>query len=189
MCGRYRRRSDKQRIVEAFEVGASLDELYLEPEDDVAPGSMQPVVYVTPKGERDIDRMRWGFNTPDRPLFNARAEGVNIANLWKDAFSHRRCIVPADSFYKWQKVKSSKKPKFEFTIPGREPFGMAGLLSTYCDCLWTANWNCGASTPARAALILRQGSSAINKTNHRTSEAISALCLSRNQQLISHRFV
>jgi hypothetical protein len=31
MCGRYRRRSDKQRIAETFHVGIGLDELYLEP--------------------------------------------------------------------------------------------------------------------------------------------------------------
>jgi hypothetical protein len=41
MCGRYRRRSDKQRIAEAFQVGAGLEDLYLEPEDDIAPGSMR----------------------------------------------------------------------------------------------------------------------------------------------------
>ena len=44
MCGRYRRRSDKQRIAEAFDVGMGLDELYLDPQDDIAPGSVQPVV-------------------------------------------------------------------------------------------------------------------------------------------------
>ena len=131
MCGRYRRRSDKQRIAEAFEVGASLDELYLETDDDIAPGSMQPVVCLSSRGEREIETMRWGFKTPDRLLFNARSEGVATANFWKDSFAHRRCIVPADSFYEWQKVKTGKKPKFEFTVSGREPFGMAGIWSNW----------------------------------------------------------
>ena len=44
MCGRYRRKSDKQRIAEIFQVSVGLEELYLAPDDDAAPGSIQPVV-------------------------------------------------------------------------------------------------------------------------------------------------
>jgi putative SOS response-associated peptidase YedK len=59
VCGRYRRRSDKQRIAEAFEAGMGIDELYLEPEEDIAPGSIQPVVVANPDGVREIEFMRW----------------------------------------------------------------------------------------------------------------------------------
>lgn len=131
MCGRYRRRSDKQRIAEAFDAHAGLEELYLEPEDDIAPGSIQPVVCLNPDGNRRIELMRWGFKLPDRLLFNARAEGIEKANFWKESFSKRRCIVPVDSFFEWQQVKSGKKPKYEFTVPDRQPFGMAGLWSQW----------------------------------------------------------
>ena len=116
MCGRYRRRSDKQRIAEAFAVHVGLDELHLEPEEDIAPGSIQPVVRLNDEGERQIELMRWGFKKEDgRLLFNARSEGIEAANFWKKAFSERRCIVPADSFFEWRKVKAGKKPKYEFT--------------------------------------------------------------------------
>jgi putative SOS response-associated peptidase YedK len=128
MCGRYRLRSDKQRIAEAFQAHADLEELYLDVEEDAAPGSIQPVVAVNRDGERQIEMMRWGFKVPDRLLFNARSEGIESANFWKESFSKRRCIVPADSFFEWEKAASaSRKPKFEFTVPGRAPFGMAGL--------------------------------------------------------------
>jgi putative SOS response-associated peptidase YedK len=127
MCGRYRRKSDKQRIAVAFEVNAGLDEIDLAPEDDIAPGSVQPVVSVTPEGERRIELMRWGFKLPDRLLFNARAEGIEISRFWRDSFEQRRCIVPADAVFEWQKVENGKKPKYEISIPGQQPFGMAGL--------------------------------------------------------------
>jgi len=128
MCGRYRRRSDKQRIAEAFSVGLGLEELYLEPEDDIAPGSVQPVILVNTDGERQIELMRWGFKLPDRLLFNARSEGIATAKFWKDSFQQRRCIVPADAIFEWQQAdKSRKKPSYEVVIPGREPFGMAGV--------------------------------------------------------------
>ncbi len=160
MCGRYRLRSDKQRIAEAFAVHADLEHLYLQPEDDIAPGSIQPVVSLDRDGERHIELMRWGFKLPDRLLFNARSEGIESAKFWKEPFSKRRCIVPADAFFEWQKAgiagspqaagqplpgndslpagsrpgeqpKAGKKPKFEFTVPGRRPFGMAGLWSPW----------------------------------------------------------
>lgn len=134
MCGRYRRCSDKQRIAEAFAVNAGLEDLYLEPEDNIAPeavpGSLQPVIRVMASGERLIEMMRWGFQRGDRKLlFNARAEGVQQVNLWRDSFLERRCIVPADSFFEWKKVESGRKPKFEITVRGGELFGMAGLWS------------------------------------------------------------
>jgi len=128
MCGRYRRRSDKQRIAEAFHVGAGLEEVYLDPEDDVAPGSIQPVVLANQSGEREIALMRWGFKLPDRHLFTARSEGIDTANFWKDSFSQRRCIIPADAIFEWQEVeRGKKKPKYEVVIPGQEPFGIAGV--------------------------------------------------------------
>jgi len=128
MCGRYRRKSDKQRIADAFEVSASLDEIDLAPEDDIAPGSVQPVVSITPEGERQIELMRWGFKLPDRLLFNARSEGIAAAKFWKDAFLTGRIIVPADGIFEWKEMpKGQKKPKYEFTLPGQKPFGMAGV--------------------------------------------------------------
>jgi putative SOS response-associated peptidase YedK len=131
MCGRYRRHSDKQRIAEAFEAGMGLDDLYLEAEDDIAPGSVQPVVLENADGMRQIERMRWGFQLPDRFLFNARSEGIETSRFWKESFRQRRCLVPADSFYEWQKVTRGKKPKYEFEVVGRQPFGMAGIWAPW----------------------------------------------------------
>ncbi len=131
MCGRYRRRSDKQRIAEAFEAGMGLDELYLEAEDDIAPGSAQPVVLENADGMRQIERMRWGFQLPDRFLFNARSEGIETSRFWQESFRQRRCLVPADSFYEWQMVTRGKKPKYEFEVVGRQPFGMAGIWAPW----------------------------------------------------------
>lgn len=128
MCGRYRRKSDKQRIADAFDVTAGVEDLDLAPAEDIAPGSMQPVVSINADGERQIELMRWGFKLPDRLLFNARSEGIDTAKFWKDAFLKGRVIVPADAIFEWQeRPKGQKKPKYEFTLPGREPFGMAGL--------------------------------------------------------------
>jgi putative SOS response-associated peptidase YedK len=126
MCGRYRRKSDKQRIAEAFQASVGLEELYLEPEDDIAPGSMQPVVYLNQGGERQIEMMRWGFKLPDRLLFNARSEGIETAKFWEEPFRKRRCIVPADAIFEWQEAGNGQnKPKYEIAMgwPASGSFG------------------------------------------------------------------
>ena len=128
MCGRFKRKSDKRRVAKAFEVTAGIEETDFGPGDDLRPQSMQPVVFVDDDGERRIEMMRWGFALPDRLLFNARSEGIAQANFWKDAFLTGRAIVPGDSIFEWKKMSAGqKKPKYEITIPGQEPFGMAAV--------------------------------------------------------------
>jgi putative SOS response-associated peptidase YedK len=128
MCGRYRRKSDKQRIADAFGVTEGVEDLDLGPEEDIAPGSMQPVVSISEDGQRQLELMRWGFKLPDRLLFNARSEGIETSKFWKDAFLTGRVIVPADAIFEWKQMpKGQKKPKYEFTLRGQEPFGMAGV--------------------------------------------------------------
>jgi putative SOS response-associated peptidase YedK len=128
MCGRFKRKSDKAKIVKAFEVTAGIEEADFAPGDDFHPWSMQPVIFLDEHGERHIEMMYWGFELPELRLFNARSEGIAHSKFWKDAFQTGRAIVAGDAIYEWKKMpKGQKKPKYEFTLPGQEPFGMAAV--------------------------------------------------------------
>jgi len=128
MCGRFKRGSDKQRVAKVFKVTAGLDETVFDNGDDLRPQSMQPVIYTNDAGERQMELMRWAFKLPDRLLFNARSEGIERSKFWKDAFLTGRCILPGDAIYEWQEAEEGrKKPKYELTIRGQQPFGMAGV--------------------------------------------------------------
>jgi putative SOS response-associated peptidase YedK len=61
MCGRYVRRSDKQRIAEHFDIyGPSVPDF--DPSWNVAPQTFQPVVRLNrDTREREIVMMRWGL--------------------------------------------------------------------------------------------------------------------------------
>src|ERR1700751_772105 len=61
MCGRYVRRSDKQRIAELFAVhGPVIPDFG--PSWNVAPQTFQPVVRLNrDTGERELGLMRWGL--------------------------------------------------------------------------------------------------------------------------------
>jgi putative SOS response-associated peptidase YedK len=145
MCGRYQRRSDKQRIAEAFQLGTlddldlSLDpdvELGLAPNYNAAPGTMQPVViWDDAVGIRALRMMYWRFLPPfctdpkklKLDTINASSEKLLSSNLWKKSFLYRRCLIPADSFTEWKRVSPKVKMPFLFALKSGEPMGIAGI--------------------------------------------------------------
>jgi hypothetical protein len=47
---------------------------------------------------------RSGYST-----INAKAETIATKPALRDAFKARRCIIPADAFYEWQKLDAERK--------------------------------------------------------------------------------
>ncbi len=70
----------------------------------------------------------WGLQPrPGRaPLINARAETAPLRPPFKDAFAHRRCLVPADGFFEWKKLPRGRQPLWFHRPDGRLLF-LAGL--------------------------------------------------------------
>jgi hypothetical protein len=63
---RYYRRSDKQRIAEAFKLGKLPPDFVLPPDYNIAPSTFQPVIRPNPEsGERELVLMRWGWCRPN----------------------------------------------------------------------------------------------------------------------------
>lgn len=104
------------------------------PNYNVAPGTEVLVVRAdNDRDERIAEAAYWGF-TPSwfkpggrgpRPI-NARSEGVSGKPMFRSAFARRRCILPADGFYEWQKLDGGKRP---WLIHRRDGglFGFAGI--------------------------------------------------------------
>ena len=70
--------------------------------------------------ERTLDQLRWGLiphwaknQKIAYRTINARAETVDKAPSYRQAFIKRRCLIPADGFYEWRKTA---KPKLPFAI-------------------------------------------------------------------------
>lgn len=137
MCGRYQRRSDKQKIAEAFHLG-DVDGLALEiaPDYNVAPQTMQPVVIWDDQfGTRTMHMMFWRFLPPfvaDPKKFtlstiNAHSAKLTESGMWRDSFLKRRCLIPADSFVEWHREGKNRKLPFLFAMKDEEPFGLGGV--------------------------------------------------------------
>src|ERR1700738_2148523 len=112
MCGRYTSTSSPAKLAKTFVVDeVKAEELPIR--YNVAP--TQPVYAVAEsKGKnprRLLGTFRWGLvpswaKDPSigNRMINARAESVATKNAYKRALATRRCIIPADAFYEWQKI-------------------------------------------------------------------------------------
>jgi putative SOS response-associated peptidase YedK len=141
MCGRYVTVSPPDILVERFHVTENrIVDAAAEPDYNVTPRAEVPVV-ATSRGNRTLDRVRWGLvpswakdlSIGDRQI-NARAETITTKPAYKRAFAKRRAIVPADGFYEWQKLagKKQKQPWFIRRRDG-EPLAFAGLWEVWHD--------------------------------------------------------
>ncbi len=134
MCGRFARKSTQDLLAEWF--GVELEDMpWFAPSYNVAPQSVQPVVRPNrDTGAREFALLRWGlvpFWAKD-PKFgystiNARAEEAASKPAFRDALKKRRCLVPADAFYEWQRIDPKTKHPFAFALKSGEPYAFAGL--------------------------------------------------------------
>ncbi len=138
MCGRYYRRSDKQRIAEAFQLGEIPADFVLPDWDfNVAPTTFQPVIRENrDSGDRELVLMRWGLipfftkqlsEVKGISTINARAESVEHSPTWRTPFNKRRCLVPADGFYEWKRLDAKTKQPYAFKMRSDGPLAFAGL--------------------------------------------------------------
>ena len=141
MCGRYLRRSDKQRISEAFRVGTLPVDFVLPPDYNVAPTTFQPVIRESREStDRELVLMRWGLvphftkvlaDVKGISTINARAETIQKSPTWRVPFLRRRCLVPVDGFYEWKKLDAKTKQPFAFMMSDEVPFAFAGLWDAW----------------------------------------------------------
>ena len=140
VCGRYVRKSTRREIAAWF--GAEDDEvLQWDTSYNVAPQTFQPVIRRNREtGQREIVLMRWGlipYWSKDAKIaystINAKAETVATAPAFRDALKRRRCLVPADAFYEWQKLDPKHKQPFAIALASQEPYGFAGLWERWKD--------------------------------------------------------
>ncbi len=127
MCGRYVRKSDKQKLAEYFHANPQPAELPLPGEDyNIAPTTFQPIIRKSRESdEREMVLARWGlvpFFTKELSdikglsTINARAESITKAPTWREPMKKRRCIVPADAFFEWEKFGKPPKQLYAFEL-------------------------------------------------------------------------
>jgi len=129
MCGRFAISQPRfTRIEKALKT--TFDEVT--PRYNIAPSQEIAAIHEA-EGEYVMEYMKWGLvpswsETPKTSYstFNARLETVAEKPLYRSAFRHRRCIIPASGFYEWKQEGGRKLP-FYFTLSNGEEMALAGL--------------------------------------------------------------
>ena len=130
MCGRFALNSPPQALRELVDFSNLLN---FPPRYNIAPSQPVQILRATPQTEMAM--AQWGLVAPwlkpeqlkdksNRPQINARAETVMEKPSFKNAFKRRRCLIPADVFYEWD-----RKTGQPYLIRRRDgqPFLMGGL--------------------------------------------------------------
>lgn len=146
MCGRFVSSSTPDELAAYFGVD-QVAEAVAEPVPanfNVAP-TQDVLAVIDHDGERHLDAFFWGLIPSwakeakiGSRMINARAETLADKNAYKPSFKKRRCIIPADGFYEWQKLddtgapkkKVRKQPMFMRSVDG-SPLAFAGLWSVW----------------------------------------------------------
>lgn len=110
--------------------------------------------------------LHWGYRVDWQRdvIFNTRVESLSKA-LWRDSIAHRRCVVPAFSFFEPHRSEQSlssrthkpvKRP-YEFTEPNHGLLLMAGIWNGEDFSILTTEANAAVrAVHSRMPLVLEQ---------------------------------
>ena len=94
---------------------------------EVNPGDIAAVIASNRKLEPQAFGMKWGYKLPDGKLiFNARSETAAQKAMFADGMRQRRCLIPADCYYEWQKTAQGKQ-KYQLAPSDANSFFLAGI--------------------------------------------------------------
>ena len=132
MCGRFGTFSSAEELAIRFELDDVPD---LTPRYNIAPGQPVPFIRPDPRTSRPVLAMvRWGLvpSWAKDPkigyrMINARSETVAAKPAFRQAYTRRRGLIPADGFYEWSRKKGPEATLFFSVKP-------EGALWPWPDC-------------------------------------------------------
>ncbi len=135
MCGRFALISSRETLQSLFHFPETIT---LAPRYNIAPGfaSRAPIAAIcAAQTTGNLRFLDWGLIPPwakeshivqgtPKPQHNARAETITEKPSFKHAFKRRRCLIPADGFYEWDRTT---KQAFLVQHKSKRPFMMAAI--------------------------------------------------------------
>jgi putative SOS response-associated peptidase YedK len=95
---------------------------------EICPTDKAPVIASSAKLNIRAFGMKWGYASGKSLVFNARSETAAAKPMFKESLELRRCLVPANLYYEWQKSTRAK-----YAISSDHMIYMAGLYRLEAD--------------------------------------------------------
>ncbi len=159
MCGRFVLTVNPEMVQQTF--GLSSVPAGMQARYNISP--TQPVAVITNDDPHALTFYSWGLvpswakdTSGAGKLINARSETAAEKPAFRSAFKRRRCIIPSNGFYEWQKNGSDKTPLF-IHPEDQELFGFAGL--------WEV-WHSADGSEVRSCTILTAAANDFMKPIH-----------------------
>lgn len=131
VCGRFTQHHDADSIIERFDIQDAI--VTPEPRYNVAPQQNIPVI-LAPQNTRVLSAFRWGLvpgwakdAAIGQKMINARSETITEKPSFRTALTRRRCLIPADGFYEWERHADGTRHPVHFRLQSGGPFAFAGL--------------------------------------------------------------
>lgn len=140
MCGRFSLTSPVDAIRQLFGFKESPN---LQPRYNIAPTTQIIAVRHPPVGEsaeKELFSAHWGLipswaKSPEfsAKMINARSETAAGKPAFRTAYKSRRCLIPSNGFYEWQKLGNTKKQPWLICLRDAPLFAFAGLWESWKD--------------------------------------------------------
>jgi len=146
MCGRYNLIATRQQLIDHFGL---LSLPAHNPDYNIPPGQKILAIVQLEDGSNKAVNLHWGLipswskaSAPAhapylRPvskdskisshLINARAETLTEKPSFRNAYQHRRCLIPATGFFEWQSTDAAGKQPYHVHYPDNRLFAFAGV--------------------------------------------------------------
>lgn len=135
MCGRFTITTAPERWVDLLQVPSWPDGF--SSRFNIAPTQNVACVRQS-EAERSSVMMRWGLIPSwakdvkiGARMINARSETAAEKPSFRTALKKRRCLIPADGFFEWEKIDSKTKQPWLIHYRNHTPFAFAGLWESW----------------------------------------------------------
>lgn len=179
MCGRYTLTATPGELVGNFDIGALTFDYFAR--FNIAPGQACPVIARDSRGRR-MGLLHWGLipgwrDEPGPGFINARSESVSEKPSFREAFLRRRCLVPADGFYEWERrAAGDTEPGAVVSSGGKTPhwiYPRAGGVLSLAG-VWETWSRPGATTRNTFAILTTEASEDVRLIHDRMPVVIDA---------------
>ena len=141
MCGRFNLHTPIHQWAQLFLPELDPEDAPLDdpPRYNIAPTQFIAAIREDEDKRRELVMLRWGlvpFWAKDIKIgsrsINARSETAATKPMFRSSFEKRRCLIPVDGFYEWERKAKGKLPHYIYAADNK-PLPVAGLWSSWND--------------------------------------------------------